>query len=368
MNVLIVMPLGKFGGGAEQMLATYINGSHDKKTLSLHFLFLSDGDLASNVRRLGYPVEVLNAGRLREFGRWVHTQYKIGKIMDRWEIQSVLAWMPKAGLYLAWAVRTRRVPLLMWRHDIPFQIGRIDRWTLRLARVRAVACSSTTAKTAFQNCLSRVPARTIHPGASRLLFDYQVVSQIRRVALDGRRGPIVGTIARLQPWKRIDLLIKATAVLKAAFPELRVVIVGGESHGFSRGYGDELRRLARNLLGDSVFFAGEQRQVGNWIEAMDVFVLPSASEPFGIVLVEAMAAGKPVIACAGGGPEEIITKDVVGKILPPSPTPEQMSDAIKNLLDPNVLNRAHRVNVQVASRFSPQTMISQIDAWLEAST
>jgi glycosyltransferase involved in cell wall biosynthesis len=368
MNILIVMPLGEFGGGAEQMLATYLNGQHDREVVTLHLVFLSDGGLASVARRLGYPVEVVEAGRLREVNKWLRTQYRIGKIMDEWRIDRALAWMPKAGAYLAWPARRRGTVMMMWRHDIPRQLDRLDRWVLRYGKIHSVACSSMVAQSAFHDCAPEVPSCVIHPAASRLSHDVNSAERIRQSLLHGKRGPIIGTIARLQPWKRIDLFLQATALLKTAFPDIMVVIVGGESHGLSAGTGEELRQLGIALLGDSVLFAGEQRQVGNWLDAMDVFVLPSAGEPFGIVLVEALAAGKPVLACAGGGPEEIITSEVVGQILPATPTPQQMSQAIESLLHTRVRNQAQTTNVQAADRFSPASMIRQIDAWLAAST
>lgn len=364
MNILIVMPLGEFGGGAEQMLATYLSGEHDRERVALHLVFLSDGGLASMARRLGYPVEVVEAGRLRQVNKWFLTQYRIGKIMDMWRIDRVLAWMPKAGAYIAWPARRRGTKILMWRHDIPWKLDRLDRWVLRHGKIYSVACSSVVAQNAFQACAPGVPSCVIHPAASRLSRDVTSTTRIRKSLLNGKNGPIIGTIARLQPWKRIDLFLQAAALLKQSFPDLKVVIVGGESHGLSMGHGRELRRLGTSLLGDSVFFAGEQRQVGNWLDAMDVFVLSSEGEPFGIALVEALAAGKPVIACAGGGPEEIITGRVIGQILPATPTPEQMSDAIGGLLRTSVLNQARTMNVQAANRFSPQSMISRIDAWL----
>ncbi|WP_054971471.1 glycosyltransferase family 4 protein [Alicyclobacillus ferrooxydans] len=366
MNVLVVMPLGEFGGGAEQMLATYLSAARDRSNVVLHFLFLRDGSLAETARNHKYAVKVIDVGRLRDTRKWLSSQVQISRLIDDWEINRVLAWMPKAGVYVTLPARKKGIPLYMWRHDIPRVLSRLDRWVIRFGRVQSVACSSVIALHALRKSVPDVRSFAIHPAASQLPASRERVTEIRRLLLGGEKGPIVGTIARLQPWKRIDLFLKAAVVLKQSLPGLRVVVVGGETHGLSAGYGDELRRMGQELLGEAVQFVGEQRQVGDWLQSMDLFVLPSQGEPFGIALVEALLAGKPAVACAGGGPEEIITDGAIGCVVSSNPTPEQMAEAMKNLLDTGVIAKAQSVNAAVAaSRFSPNKMAADIDLWLQ---
>lgn len=363
-NVLVVMPLGEFGGGAERMLYTYLSSRREGSSVRLHFVFLSDGSLVKEARNHGYPVVVVEAGRMRDVGRWIRVQRQISKWMGHWGIESVLAWMPKAGVYLSLPARLNGVPMYMWRHDIPDCLSQIDRLVLRLGSLRGVACSSSVAHRAFQACGTRLPSRAIHPAASPMHVDEVQSDHIREQILGGNQGPIVGTVARLQPWKRIDLFLEAASVLKVDCPGLQVVVVGGESHGLSKGYAEEIQQIGRDLLGSSVHFVGEQRNIGDWLQMMDLFVLASQGEPFGIVLVEALAAGKPVIACAGGGPEEIIADGVVGQILHKDPSPVEMASAMLELLTPSALHRAQVQNCVVAKRFSPESMAARIDDWL----
>jgi glycosyltransferase involved in cell wall biosynthesis len=88
----------------------------------------------------------------------------------------------------------------------------------------------------------------------------------------------------------------------------------------------------RLALADQVFFAGKRpnAEIPLWMNACDVVVLPSLSEGFGVVLVEAMACGKPVVATACGGPEDIVTSDT-GILVPPADETalaQAMSDAL----------------------------------------
>jgi glycosyltransferase involved in cell wall biosynthesis len=120
---------------------------------------------------------------------------------------------------------------------------------------------------------------------------------------------VLGTAAHLKAWKRIDKLLLAAAEL--GDPDFRVLIVGG---------GPELRRLqalADELrVSDSVIFAGTQLHVGDYLQVMDAFCLPSTSlESFGNAAVEAMAMGVPSIVFAdGGGMLEHIENGVTGLV------------------------------------------------------
>jgi glycosyltransferase involved in cell wall biosynthesis len=97
---------------------------------------------------------------------------------------------------------------------------------------------------------------------------------------------------------------------------VRAVIVGAP-HETEPAYAIELRAQTAALgLDDVVTFAGFQSNVPEWMQAMDVFVHASEHEPFGIVVIEAMALGKPVIAGSEGGPSEVITDGENGLLVP----------------------------------------------------
>ena len=79
-----------------------------------------------------------------------------------------------------------------------------------------------------------------------------------------------------------------------------------------------MRQLAESLgLADAVHFLGQRRDVPDLLNAMDVFVLPSYSEGVSLALLEAMAAGRPVIATAVGGLPEVVTDGDTGLLIPP---------------------------------------------------
>ncbi|MGB4028011.1 MAG: glycosyltransferase family 4 protein [Acetomicrobium sp.] len=136
------------------------------------------------------------------------------------------------------------------------------------------------------------------------------------------------TVARLNPKKGLDLLIKAFA---RAFSQENDVFLEIGGDGEQRA---ELESLVKNLrLNERVSFLGELslEQVREAMWHANAFVLPSYVETFGVVLIEAMATGLPVIATACGGPEEIIKPDT-GLLVEPGNVVE-MSKALKNVYE-----------------------------------
>ena len=98
------------------------------------------------------------------------------------------------------------------------------------------------------------------------------------------------------------------------------------------------RSIAAAKLGDRIRLVGFRADVYSLMAAGDVVVLPSPDEPFGLVLVEAMALGRPVVACRHGGPVEIVVDGQTGLLVPPN-DPAAMGEAIRRLLDDPVLRQ-----------------------------
>ena len=104
----------------------------------------------------------------------------------------------------------------------------------------------------------------------------------------------------------------AAGAILVGHPDVHAVIVGGP-HETEPRYPAELQARVQALgIGRAVTFAGFQSNIPEWMQAMDIVVHASDREPFGIVVIEAMALGKPVVAGAEGGPSETITPGVDG--------------------------------------------------------
>ncbi|MDR1651660.1 MAG: glycosyltransferase family 4 protein [Synergistaceae bacterium] len=130
-----------------------------------------------------------------------------------------------------------------------------------------------------------------------------------------------------RPIKGFDVFIKAFAALRERGPNVKLLLAGdGECK-------DSYLRLAGELgVSDSVVISdGFVPDIRPWLWAADCFVLPSIGEPFGIIVLEAMAAGLPVIVTDSGGPGEIIHDGAEGLVVPPR-SPERLSLAMEAVL------------------------------------
>jgi glycosyltransferase involved in cell wall biosynthesis len=140
-------------------------------------------------------------------------------------------------------------------------------------------------------------------------------------------APVMGFAGRLVPIKDCDTFLRAAAIVCGTHPETRVIVAG------DGGERERLESLAGVLgIARNVRFLGDRRDIPEVLAAMDVFVLSSRNEGFGRVIVEAMAAGVPVVSTAVGGTGEVIEDGVSGMLVPPG-DPERMADAVLGLLD-----------------------------------
>jgi glycosyltransferase involved in cell wall biosynthesis len=128
-----------------------------------------------------------------------------------------------------------------------------------------------------------------------------------RAALDAGDLPLIGIAGRLAANKQQDLFLRAAARVAAEQPDARFVVIGGDILGTEGEYAAALPALADTLgIGDRVVFAGHQAHAYAWIDALDVLVHAAAREPFGLVLVEALALSRRVVAIDSAGPGEIL--------------------------------------------------------------
>lgn len=138
--------------------------------------------------------------------------------------------------------------------------------------------------------------------------------------------PVIGAVAFLTKRKGIRYLVSAFKKVLDHHPRARLMIVGD---------GEERRNLEKQIrsldMGSQVELLGNREDVRRLMNSFDVFVLPSLWEPFGLVIAEAMACGKPVVATAVGGIPEIVDSGVTGLLVPPA-DPDRLADALLALL------------------------------------
>jgi len=136
---------------------------------------------------------------------------------------------------------------------------------------------------------------------------------------------------QLVPWKRHDLFLSMAASVVARVPDARFVIAGDDARGDHPGYLQSLQENAKRLgIHERVIFAGHLADIRPLLRDADCMVHPAAREPFGRIVVEAMAMGRPVVAVNDAGPADIIRHGKDG-FLVPAGNAEAMAQAVVSL-------------------------------------
>jgi len=242
---------------------------------------------------------------------------------------------------------------------------------VRIASRRDVNRGWTAAQLALQRAsyaLAHVIAANSKAAAARLRVEHVSPRKIAvipnglelaRFRVRSSHAPLrrVVTVANLRPEKGHAVLIRAAVRILDEFPDARFVFVG---NGTER---DALVELARACgVSHAVSFAGHSEDVASYLAAADLFALPSRTEAFPNALLEAMAAGLPVVASAVGGIPEIVDDGQTG-LLAAAGDPRALADRIARLMRDGQLaaRLGTAARMVVAARFSFERMVSDFD-------
>jgi glycosyltransferase involved in cell wall biosynthesis len=219
---------------------------------------------------------------------------------------------------------------------------------------------------------TRVPEEMISVvslGRDMNLFDpksYNQRAMRERYGLPLER-PIVATLGRLDPQKGQEEFLRSLPLVLKDRKDAYFVIAGDETRG-EEGYKKRLLDLSSQLgVSDNVGFFPFTEEVPEFMAAIDLFVLPSYSETYGLVLIEAMAMGKPVVATDAGGVPEIVEDGRDGLLVPPRDE-KALADAIVRILkDPSLQSSfSNQARKDALERFDAARCVDQLVRLLDA--
>lgn len=205
--------------------------------------------------------------------------------------------------------------------------------------------------------------RVIHTGIDPPReIDAAASDAIRRDCLDAPNGRLVLTAARLSYEKGIDVLIDAAARVRQRHPAARFAIIGDGPDRASLH-----RRIESAGLERFVRLAGFQADVWPWLKAADVFCLPSLSEGMPNVVLEAMAAGRTIVATRVGGVPEAIEHERNGLLVPPG-DPVALAAALDRALigGPVIESLGVGARQTVDQRFLARDVVARYAEWYES--
>jgi len=244
----------------------------------------------------------------------------------------------KAGLIGCVAAKLAGVPVIIYsphghifasNANIPgVSESALKRKVFYLLRKLASACSTKIIALNQADKNEQVALKLAPEGKYKVI--YNGVDLINRAPITGARKfdknyPVLATVGRLSPEKGHIHLLQAIKILKNNYPGILLLLIGD---GILR---DKLEQLSAHLdIRNNVRFIGLSDNPSDWVKDADIFVLPSLYEAFGIVLLEAMALRKPVIASNVNGVPEVVVNDKTGILIPPAQS-QALSDAIIKL-------------------------------------
>jgi glycosyltransferase involved in cell wall biosynthesis len=212
------------------------------------------------------------------------------------------------------------------------------------------------------------PTVVIHPGvdAPERLSPGALDALRTDLALPAGRS-VIGITGRLMTWKGQHHVLRAVAELRGRGHDVHGLVVGGNAYDHEPEYEPFLHRLTAELgLKGHVTFTGQVPDATRYTQLMDVAVNASDHEPFGIVLLEAMALGVPVVAVAAGGPAEVI-EDGESGLLVERAQPERFVAAFERLLtDPGLRERVGAGGrARYEERFTSERMVEDLTTAIE---
>jgi glycosyltransferase involved in cell wall biosynthesis len=339
MKTLYLDQTGQLGGGEIALLPWLCH-----VRAGAHVVLFEDGPFRTLLEENGVSVEVLALNNLKQVRResgplavlsalpaLLSLRRRVAAIAADYDV--LYANSQKAFLIAAMAKR-RGQPLVWHLRDILTAehfspvLRRVAVYFGNRYATRIVCNSQATADALIAAGGDRAKITVVHDGVDAAPFDVPAdIAELRAQIAPGA-PTLVGLFGRLTPWKGQHVLLEAIATI----PSAHAVLVGDALFGEQAYAATLYERAAQPDLGGRVHFLGFRSDVPALMRAMDILAHTStASEPFGLVIVEGMLARRPVIATAAGGALEIVLPQQTGLLVAPGSVAE-LHDALQRLL------------------------------------
>jgi glycosyltransferase involved in cell wall biosynthesis len=344
-------------GGAERHVADLAAALH-RKGHEVEVACSVAGGLAQRLQEAGVPFRPLTERLVK---RRVSPAYArgVGRLLKEKSFDLVHAHIYASAVAAAIATRKTGPRLVITEHTEAswqtWRTRRVSRWAHGRSS-HTIAVSTPIRRRLIEK--DRVPPDRVSLIPNAVIPAPDDPPNLSGTLPDGwLEEPLVGVVARLQPEKGVATFLKAAALVSKASPGARFLVVGD---GPLR---EELRDLVGRLgVEDRVRFLGYRTEARALIRLLDVLVVPSLTEGSPLIVLEAMAAGVPVVASAVGGVPDQARHGEEGLLVPPG-DPEALAGAMDELLrDPR---RARRLGAAGRRRtengFSHETLVRRIE-------
>jgi glycosyltransferase involved in cell wall biosynthesis len=325
-------------GGGELSFIDLIDQLRNHTIVPVAFV-PGQGEISDELHKRDIPVNCYPSPPIRfyTFPIVLFTLLKLTLFLHRYRLSIVHTNGARCMLYAGVAAAFNKIPVI-WHIRVLERDAVLDRFRAMLA-TKIISISAAVAQTMHPISKAQSKIRIIYNGINTQPLLEAPPSNLQQDLLLPAL-PVILAVGRLCEVKRFHILIEACKLLKDNCPPFTCLIIGQDAAA-EKSYCKNLRSLPALYKLDNIIFGGWRLDIPSIMKSSTLLVVPSASEGFGRIIVEAWACGLPVIATDVGGPGEIIQPGVNG-LLVPVDSPEALAEKIKTALTDTTLQEGLR--------------------------
>jgi len=377
-NILFLEQFSNISGG-QKVLLDILRGL-DRNKYTPYVALPKRGELSGELDKLGIkhfvlPIGAYAAGKKGLFDVFSYIAHSILLIpiciwaIKKHKIDIVYANAPRTYLWGTIAAKMIKTPIIWHLHSILSGLELKLCSILLLFGVKKVIAVSRSVAGPFKN---EDRFEIVYNGIDAAKYcNVESRERVRGELLIPAGSKVIGFIGQLSRWKGIEDFIKAAALITEQAQQIVFLVIGDVLFGRDLGYKEYLNKLAMDLgVTSRIRFLGQRRDVPRVLSAIDIVVIPSIEpDPCPLVLLEAMASGRAIVASAHGGVAEILEDGVSGKLYPPGDH-RKLAELLSLLLKEHALigELGNRAKVKVTRDLTRDIFIKKINAIIDKAT
>jgi len=366
MRLLCIEHKTVFGGGQVALLNALAEWQTQRAEITPFVVCSKGAAIAPHARALQIPCAEMDLGAIEKtrgiawnLGQRLAPTRALWQTMRAFQPDVLLANGAYSFLASALAANLARVPAVWYEQNTTLPDGRALAQLIRAAREIIVVTEMIRAQFVKTHPRAADKIHVIYNGVDTEHFraDADAARAIRESFGWTESARVVGTVSRLAPEKNVALFLTAAQALARTRPDVKFLVVGD---------GPERASLQAQFQDANIAFVGQRADVPRLLQICDVFVLASNTEGFSVALVEAMAAGRAIVATDVGGAREALADGACGRLVPPRNV-AALTDALQELLRDETARDAlgERARARAQQRFTRAQQARQMQNVLE---
>jgi glycosyltransferase involved in cell wall biosynthesis len=330
------LEMGRSYGGIQRMLVCLAENHEPSAPLEQVFALCFQEQVAQELMSRGAMARDLEPARFRSPASIWRANRRLQALLAEEPFDAVICHGSPVLAMFGFTVRRSGVPFVYWMHnDVKVRNKNVAEFVASRQQPDLVIANSEFTAASLPLHFARTPRHVVipcpvtsltrsaitHDERQRIRAEFDVLPHVVVIALAGRP----------ERWKGHALLLEALGHLQSV-PDWQCWIIGGAFDAGQQAFLEELRGSAREKgIGQRVRFLGQRSDLPELLAAADLFCHPNLTpEPFGIVFIEALYAGLPVVSVDHGGAREIVD-DTCGRLVPPN-DPMELAAALRDLV------------------------------------